>query len=184
MPSYLGEYKGAATNRVEKLHRAINSFLLQQVGELIIVADGCDTTINEVKKYTNSSIKLISIEKQELFSGVVRQTGIDIASYDWICYLDSDDEFKPNHLQTILNNIDNQHDWMYYDFIINNRYRHSAVKMAQIGTANIIHKKSLNVTWPSGYGHDWFFIEKLGHNYKKISGTGYIVHHIPGILDT
>lgn len=183
MASYLGWYKGSASNKIEKFHRAIESFLLQGVGELIVVADGCQDTINELKKYNSPNIRSVLIDKQPMFSGDVRQQGIKLAMYDWICYLDTDDEFKSLHLQTIINSNINECDWVYYDDIVNDQYRSCTVELNKIGTSNIAHRASINAVWPNGYGHDWQFIQQLGNNYKKIENTGYVVHHIKKGID-
>lgn len=181
MASYLGNYQGAATNREEKLHRAIKSFLIQNIGELIVVSDGCSKTIKIVQQYP--TVKLVELQKQPTFSGKVRQVGIEHASYNWICYLDSDDEFMPNHLKTLVDNIEDNYDWFYYNDTVNGRVRVTKVQLCCIGTSNICHKKQLNAVWPDGYAHDWRFIAQLGPNYKKIDHAGYIVNHIPGKLD-
>jgi glycosyltransferase involved in cell wall biosynthesis len=181
MASYLGDYHGAASNREEKLHRAIKSFLKQNIGELIIVADGCEKTSVIAKQYP--LVRLVELSKQSHFSGNVRQQGILVANYSWICYLDSDDEFEDGHLLNIVNNIDNQYDWLYYNCIINGVHNNSSVNFTQIGTSNIAHKSTVIAQWPDGYNHDWNFIEQLGSNYKKIEGGGYIIHHVPGQFD-
>ena len=183
MASYLGDYPGAASNREAKLERAIASFLKQNIGELIIIADGCEKTVDIVKTYPNSNIKLIEIDKQPLFSGKVRQVGIEHASYNWICYLDSDDEFAEGHLQTLLNGIDSTHEWYYWDDTLVNTKRSCAVAMCRIGTSCIMHRKDTKAIWPTGYNHDWGFIQQLGSNYKKIEGAGYIVNHVPNRID-
>ena len=94
MPSYLGDYPNAASNREQKLPRAIESFLVQGIGELIIIADGCEKTAQIASKYP---VKLITIDKQPPFSGTPRNTGIQEAQYDYIAYLDNDDVFGPRH---------------------------------------------------------------------------------------
>lgn len=180
MASYLGWYKGCASDRVRKFHRAVNSFLNQQIGELIVVSDGCDLTISESKDYPISVYKL---EKQPTFSGAVRQFGIQKVSFDWICYLDTDDEFADGHLNSIISQISDDVDWVYFDDIVNGEYRLAELKYGGIGTSCIAHKKNTNAVWPDGYGHDWRFIEQLGPRYKKISNTGYIVNHIKKKLD-
>ena len=48
MPSFLGEYSRAAQNREEKIVRSIDSCLDQMDFELIIVADGCQKTVEIV----------------------------------------------------------------------------------------------------------------------------------------
>lgn len=183
MPSYLGHYKNAASNRHEKLHRAIQSFINQNVGELIVVSDGCNDSTSIAKSYNSPSIKTFQLPKQPLFSGILRHIGIQLASYDWITYLDSDDEYLDNHLISIINNIDDNVDWMYWDDILGHKYRKCSVQVNKIGTSCIAHKKSLPAIWPNGYAHDWRFIQQLGNNYKKITGPKYKVHHIPGKLD-
>lgn len=182
MASYLGYYPGAASNRDIKLKRAIDSFLKQGIGELIIVADGCDETVNIAKQYTAQNITVIKIEKQPLFSGNVRQAGFSYAKYDWICYLDADDEFAPGHLNTLRNAIDT-HDWYFWNDILVDSPRQCEVALCRIGTSCIMHRKNTSAVWPSGYNHDWGFIQQLGPNYKKIDGAGYIVNHIPGRVD-
>src|SRR3990172_406995 len=89
--SFLGEYDYSATDRIAKFHRAINSFINQSYPnvELIVVADGCYSTATELAKYLpNPNIKLIQIEKEPLFSGNVRNTGLFFATGDYVCYLD------------------------------------------------------------------------------------------------
>ncbi len=184
MASYLGDYDGAASNRPEKLHRAINSFLVQGIGELIIVADGCEQTVEIANSYTNPNIQCYFIPKQSLFSGQVRQYGIEKSKYDWVCYLDSDDTFAPHHLSSIKKQLDSKCDWMYYDDIIMDKYRPTHIRLGHIGTSSIVHKKTIDAVWPDGYNHDWNFVEQLGPNFKKINNTGYVVHHIPYRIDS
>jgi len=183
MPSFLGYYPGCATNRDVKLRRAINSFLLQGIGKLIVVSDGCQQTIDIVNEFKHESISCLLVKKQPIFSGYPRQMGINFATTDWICYLDSDDEFLPGHLKTICDNIDDTVDWLYYDDILINKPRDCIPAFTRIGTSCIAHKRSTNAKWPTGYGHDWGFITQLGTNYKKITGAGYVVHHVPGVVD-
>jgi glycosyltransferase involved in cell wall biosynthesis len=182
MACYLGDYHQAATNREEKLHRAIKSFLIQDIGELIVVSDGCEKT-NKIITRQYPTVQLVSIPKQAIFSGKVRQVGITIAKHNWICYLDSDDEFLPGHLQTLIDNIDTNIDWFYYDDIVGTRRRKTSVGQCQIGTSTICHKTNLTAVWPDGYMHDWHFVRQLGDNYKKIDHAGYVVHHVPRELD-
>lgn len=46
-----------------------------------------------------------------------------------------------------------------------------------------MHRKDTKAIWPTGYNHDWGFIQQLGDNYKKIEGAGYIVNHVPNRID-
>lgn len=196
LPSFLQEYEGSSKEREKKFIRAINSFLDQTYcnKELIVVSDGCKKTCEILEKEfpKHSLIKICSVNKQPLFSGSVRQFGIDCSSGETICYLDSDDTLLPIYLETIVNNIGTS-DWAYFNHIWawpDRMYQeiNTELKHGHIGTSSIAHKKSLNASWLGcdGYGHDWQFISKLisaSSNYKKIQNPGYLVRHIPGKFD-
>src|ERR1035437_4357604 len=197
MPSYLSEYAGAATDRQNKFVRAVNSFLEQEYSdkELIIISDGCEITNAIVKNnfYESLNIKLIELEKQPLFSGSVRETGLRAATGEIICYVDSDDFIGEGHLQAIVDGFKNNPEctWVYMnDFI---RYTNMVgmplaerdVYLAKgvAGTSCIAHKNLPEISWTncSGYGHDWTFIKSLMDkfpDYKKITGAKYVVCHL------
>jgi glycosyltransferase involved in cell wall biosynthesis len=178
MPSYLGNYPTAASNREQKLPRAIESFLSQEIGELIVVADGCYKTVEIASKYP---VKTILIDKQPHFSGVPRNTGIQAAQYDYIAYIDNDDVFGNGHLQSIADNVDT--DWLYWDDYVDGKIRTVWFEMGHIGTSAIAHKKEIDCRWGDGYGHDWEFIQQLKQYPSKRITTNYQVMHIPGTVD-
>ena len=195
MPSYLGSYKGAATNRETKLIRAVKSVLNQTFTdfELVIVADGCPKTIEIIKKnFTDKRISLYSIKKRPLWSGRVRNTGIEKATGEWICYLDIDDMFGPDHLKIIADQI-TTHDWYWFnDRSWNKRQlqfneHHCQLVRGKCGTSNLCHKPDL-VGWDerNNYYQDWQFISNLlivSKNYEKIETPQYLICHVPGLLD-
>jgi glycosyltransferase involved in cell wall biosynthesis len=198
LASYLGNYQGAASNREEKLERAIRSFQMQNYlnKELIVVSDGCEKTNNLIQsKYNHPDIKLVSIPKQDTFSGEVRSAGIKNASGDYICYLDLDDYFGNNmHLYNImLNFFDKDMDWVYFDDIVLWNIAVSSPRVVtldsgSVGTSNIAHKNFNDIDWKgmNGYGHDYYFIMRLKEkysNFEKIHGCSYTVCHIPNVVD-
>lgn len=195
MASYLGDYPGAGKNRDKKIIRAVNSFLNQTYinKELIIVADGCNKTKKIYDAYwkDNENIKFVFIPKQALFSGKVRDSGIKISSGEIITYLDNDDIIGKKHIETIVNQFDDDLDWVYYnDFLALNKEfnkfqkRWVQPRWASIGTSSISHRKSIDVIWPDGYGHDYLKIIKmisLGTKFKKLEvDPQYIVCHYKG----
>ncbi|MBK5202111.1 MAG: glycosyltransferase family 2 protein [Prolixibacteraceae bacterium] len=202
MPVYLGGYESyggsrGASNPGVKFMRAVKSFLHQSYedAELIIVSDG-DRLAEDTWAHlwvNNSKIHFKYINKQPTFSGIVRQTGIEMAKGDVICYLDHDDKFGENHLQIISDNFDTEkYDWVYYnDYTVHNaeftdlRERDNLLTLGRIGTSSIAHKRSLNIVWGDGYGHDFAMIEKylLPHPSVKIPTPQYYVAHIPGAID-
>jgi len=178
MPSYLGNYPTAASNREQKLPRAIESVLDQNIGELIVVADGCQKTVDIASKYP---VKTILIDKQPHFSGNTRNIGIQNAQYDYIAYIDNDDVFGQGHLQAIADNLDT--DWLYWDDYVDGEIRPVWFEISHIGTSAIAHKKALDCKWSDGYGHDWHFIRQLKNYPSKRIKANYQVMHIPGIID-
>lgn len=192
LPSYLGEYTRAASNREAKLIRAIDSVLNQSFKdfEVIVVADGCQKTFDLVcEKYLDEEkIECFQITKQPMWSGKQRAFGISKADGEWIAYLDSDDYWGPDHLDIIENNLWD-YDWVWFnDYLMDKQSRpHERQCMVkhkfQAGTANIAHKTELVVDWNGkDYGYDdWSAIQSLLRypNYKKIETPQYYVCHLP-----
>lgn len=195
LASYLGEYESnghkSATDRLGKLNRAIASVLFQTYRnwELIVVSDGCELTNQSVGKMAEhyDKIKLVSLEKQPLFSGSVRQAGIEVATGELICYLDSDDMFGSGHLLNMMAEceyLENRFSWFYYDDYLyrgedNVELRPVIPQHCHIGTSSFCHWRSTPVVWGDGYGHDWRTIEGLlALPHKKIGLLDYRVCHV------
>ena len=86
-------------NRTNTLPRAVNSVLTQTYKnfELIIVDDGStDDTEAVVRDIEDSRIRYFKKENEE--RNIARNFGIDHAQGDYVCFLDSDDYYYPNHL--------------------------------------------------------------------------------------
>jgi len=86
-------------NRAAFLPKAIESVLSQTYTgwELIIVDDGStDNTKEVVSQYRDERIKYIYQDNAERC--VARNNGIEHASGDYVCFLDSDDEYLENYL--------------------------------------------------------------------------------------
>lgn len=118
MQTYLGDYPGARSNPIEKFHRMVKCFLKQTNPnwELIIVSDGCDITMDEYEKYyiDNPKIKFAYVTKpkdtlmyaestgEKYFRGQPRQIGLEIATGDWVGYVDSDDFILINAVENLI----------------------------------------------------------------------------------
>lgn len=201
MPSFLGEYEGCASDRENKFIRAVSSFLENSLfnKELIVIGDCCAKTEFVLNDYfhhelSTNKIKFFNFtKKQKLFSGALRSKGIELASGEYICYLDTDDIIGKGHLYSIYNQVKTQDlDWAYFNDFINSDLglvtKKVELKKDTIGTSSIIHKKSNKLNWNKcdGYGHDYLFIEKLikwSEKKDKIYGGTYIICHIPNQID-
>lgn len=194
VPSFMGDYRTAAKNRDGKIIRAINSVLTQtlQDFEVIVVADGCDKTVQIMSQIEDRRVKTYKIPKSKLFSGEPRMKGIEEASGEWIIYLDIDDVYGQNHLQNINSQL-GTYDWVWFDDVRynpkTNQWYENPCDINQLsrhGTSNVCHKRILPIQakWDYvGYAHDYHFILQLKHNknFAKIQGGEYYVAHIPGV---
>lgn len=214
MPVYFGDYPNSASNKEDKFKRAVISFLQQDYEDkfLIIVADGeeagkkADLLLAESIEIFSEDINMLCsllkkteieiLPKQQLFSGVLRNSGIDYCKFekcDIICYLDADDVFLPNHLSGIVDSFKKNPscDWMYFTDNAkvsekegDIRGREPKIMPGYIGTSQIAHKASIESKWTDGYYHDFHFVNSM-RRYKVAHGgrNGYLVCHIPGIID-
>ena len=88
-----------AYNIEQYIERAINSVLAQTrpADEILVVDDGSkDATAEKVKAY-GDKVRYIYQDNRGL-SGA-RNTGIRESNYDWVAFLDGDDEWLPDYLR-------------------------------------------------------------------------------------
>jgi len=194
MQSFLGDYPRAAKDRDIKIVNAINSVLNQSFNdvEVVVVADGCEKTFDivSIEFEGNDKVNCYYIPKQEIWSGVPRNVGKQMAKGDYCLYLDIDDFYGKDHIKIINDNI-KDFDWVWY---CDKRYREMLKqwyenpcfinRLGYNGTSNVCFKRSLDVMWPEskGYGHDFYFNQELIRkypNHSKIQTPEYFVCHIP-----
>ena len=90
-------------NSARTIERTIHSVLMQNCvdWELILVDDGSsDDTAQRIRSIPDRRIHLIQQENRG--PSAARNNGINHASGDWICFLDSDDMLLPRALDTLL----------------------------------------------------------------------------------
>ena len=86
-------------NRKELLKRSIDSVINQTIkpSEIIIVDDGSNDGTEAMVKKKYDSLKLI--KQKNKGASAARNFGIKVSSGEWICFLDSDDEWMSNKLE-------------------------------------------------------------------------------------
>lgn len=91
--------------RAKQVQRAIKSIINQQFPnwELILVDDGCADGITPaiLDKFAESDDRIKVIHKENENRAIARNTGMRAAVGEWICWLDSDDEYVTHYLREI-----------------------------------------------------------------------------------
>lgn len=91
-------------NKELYIQRSIRSVLAQtdQHLEIIIVNDGStDSSLYQAKKIPDKRIHFVTQDNLGVSSA--RNRGVQTAIYDWVAFLDADDEWTPNFLEEIVN---------------------------------------------------------------------------------
>ncbi|MDL0123979.1 glycosyltransferase family 2 protein [Halobacterium salinarum] len=128
----------ATYNREEELPRAINSTLDQTYPhfEHIIVDDGStDGTQGVVEKFDDDRIQYVRLEENQ-GANAARNKGVQIASGDLISFLDSDDEYLPSRLETViktLSGLDKTYGAAYHSYGVYKGGERETVRFAKNG---------------------------------------------------
>ena len=114
--------------------------------EVIVVNDGStDRSLEILKKFSDNRLKIIYQKNQGV--SVARNTGMENAKADYICFLDADDTWKENHLQAFHDTIIKFPEAKMYC----NRY------VTQISKNTFINNKFIDIPENSeGYVTDFF----------------------------
>ena len=101
-------------NRVELLKRSIDSVINQTIKpfEIIIVDDGSNDGTQAMVKKKYDSLKLI--KQKNKGASAARNSGIRASSGEWICFLDSDDEWKNDKLEKQITAVANNSDYKFF----------------------------------------------------------------------
>lgn len=99
-------------NRYNLVLNAIDSVINQTYKNFeIIVVDDCSTDKNYESLKHNNKIKYLKTDKRIGIPSGARNLGIKNSKYEWIAFLDDDDYWLPNKLETQIKFLDK------YDFI-------------------------------------------------------------------
>lgn len=91
-------------NRLKLLERGLLSVLHQTITELevIVVDDGSDEDQKPKKLAIINDTRVVCLEAKQGNANTTRNKGVEYATGEYIAFLDSDDEWKPNHLEKCL----------------------------------------------------------------------------------
>lgn len=199
MQSLIADYPNSASNKEYKFKRAVRSVINQtyQDFELIVIADGCDKTVQVFNDNFELSEKLRLLKQEakpkinSTWSSYCRNTGIQEATGDYILYLDIDDFYEPDYLWNLSESITDKPLYFVDDITLHKevkQVRKCNIKRFMCGTSNVIHKPCKS-RWleVSRYAHeDFAFIQSLMtefSNFEVLNLAGYVVCHIPKKYD-
>ena len=102
-----------AYNAASYLKECIDSVLNQTFKnlEIIVVDDGStDDTPDILKKYSDA---VIWVKQENAGPSAARNRGLEIAKGKYLCFLDADDRYKPNHLEKLVTFLEDHPDLGY-----------------------------------------------------------------------
>lgn len=91
-------------DKFKQVQRAIKSIIAQQFTdwELILVNDGCtDNTPEILKKFAKLDKRIKVVEQVNSNRAIARNRGMEEATGEWLCWLDSDDEYSTHYLREL-----------------------------------------------------------------------------------
>ncbi len=106
------------------LRQCLNSVLAQTLTdfELILVDDGStDESLSIIKEYAVMDARISYATQENMYAGVARNTGLAMASGEYLLFLDPDDFFAPTLLEDLYNKAESDEadvvlcDGRYYD---------------------------------------------------------------------
>lgn len=153
IPVYSGSINNDLHNRSKTIQRAVRSIINQQYPhwELIIVDDGSadGVTPQICDKLAEMDKRIQVIHKENEARAIARNTGMDAAKNDWICWLDSDDEYCSHYLRELNEAINDFPEYKIFNF-------------GSILHFGDHHTTTRPVFQPAeeGEGHEWF---RSGH---------------------
>jgi len=154
LPVYSGPINSDVHDRSKMVQRAIKSVIAQQYPnwELIVVDDGCaDVTPQILDKFAEMDKRIKIIHKPNEARAIARNRGMEEATGEWLCWLDSDDEYSTNYLRELDQATKDFPEYKIFNF-------GSIVHFAD-------HQTKIRETFrpaEEGEGHEWFRAGQIG----------------------
>lgn len=143
--------------------------------EVIIINDGSTDNSQEIiDKYVSENANMHSYIKENGGLASARNYGIEKASGDYILFLDSDDYYEPNTIETLIKEAESDYDIITFQMYVDekDKIKEGNVEMSEfIYNKNILSSKRLLLYNPSAC--DKMFKRKLFNKVKFVTGKYY-----------
>jgi len=141
-------------NRKETIHRTVRSVLNQQYPhwELILVDDGCNDEMPEIlDEIAKKDERITVLHQLSMNRAVARNIGMEHAVGEWICWLDSDDEYCSHYLRELDRATIDMPDYKIFNFSSIIYFPDHRSEIRQTFRPEVI-----------GEGHEWFRAGGIG----------------------
>lgn len=160
-----------AYNCADTLENAVASAAFYDNTEIIIVNDGSSDTTGEIieklkEKYSN----IISIEQQNSGPAKARNTGISIAQGEYLMFIDSDDTFEQDAINTVIASLENDTDMLIFGFRQNflGRAQDKIYTLSSPFTIDEYYINNLlNQVWNKAYKRDFIIKNNIFFEHYK-----------------
>lgn len=164
---------GHLHNRSKMVQRSIKSIIAQQFPdwELILVNDGCadEVTPQIMQKFADSDNRIKIVHQENQNRAIARNTGMENATGEWLCHIDSDDEYSTHYLRELHQATLDFPEYKVFNFgsIIHFPDHHTALRSVftpaiegkgheyfrsgHIGTGSFIFRRDLWLSKPDSY---------------------------------
>lgn len=164
-------------NRPEHLRKALDSVFSQTYRhfEVIVVGDKCPVLDRFIREYPNARDKRFKYFNLSHNNGAGGATPRNYAikmlcNTTWIAYLDDDNVWKENHLESLVQTLRKNPDasYIFSSMVIDNKELiFEEPKKGRIDTSCVLHRFDLCVKYglwknrvEGGYAHDWEFMSR------------------------
>lgn len=165
-------------NRLAMLTEAISSIFSQtmQSFEIIVVNDAGTDVASVLEKFTDTGKIRFLLHENNRGLAAARNTGIRAARGKYIAYLDDDDTYYPNHLETLVNFLESNDCRVAYT---------DAVRAVQQNTGDGYHTVEKKVLYSRDFDYDAILVDNfipvlcVIHEKECLSMSGMFDESLP-----
>ena len=165
-----------AYNAEKILTRSIESVLKQTLKdfEMIIVDDGSiDNSWNIIKKYESNDKRVIALHQDNAGPGAARNRAISISRGEYIAFLDADDYWEPDFLDTILRVCDMKKSDLIFVETVKEREDGSIIKYLNVSKNKNLTKHEMICSQMTGK-MPWGMSKVIRKDLVEKAGNGFL----------